>query len=178
MFGQRELKENFNLFGKQFSANKIANSINVFTAINTLSFNFLQGANQSIIDNMALVSEANAGQFFSRGDLAWAKSKYWAEGAGLSDTGKFIPDTKLGKALEMFDALTEFTDQEGNRLVGSKLRKALQSGNLLVVQQAAEHEVSSTRMLALMKNLEGKLQDKDGNVINNEDGVLQTYMIY
>ena len=170
MFGQRELKENFNLFGKQFSANKIANSINAFTAINTLSFNFLQGANQSIIDNMALVSEANAGQFFSRGDLAWAKSKYWAEGAGLSDTGKFIPDTKLGKALEMFDALTEFTDQEGNRLVGSKLRKALQSGNLLVVQQAAEHEVSSTRMLALMKNLEGKLQDKDGNVINNEDG--------
>ncbi len=170
MFGQRELKENFNLFGKQFSANKIANSINAFTAINTLSFNFLQGANQSIIDNMALVSEANAGQFFSRGDLAWAKSKYWAEGAGLSDTGKFIPDTKLGKALEMFDALTEFTDQEGNRLVGSKLRKALQSGNLLVVQQAAEHEVSSTRMLALMKNLEGKLQDENGNVINNEDG--------
>ena len=46
-----------------------------------------------------------------------------------------------------------------NRLVGSKLRKALQSGNLLVVQQAAEHEVSSTRMLALMKNLE-KLQDE------------------
>ena len=170
MFGQRELKENFNLFGKEFSANKIANSINAFTAINTLSFNFLQGANQSIIDNMALLSEANAGQFFSRGDLAWAKSRYWAEGAGLSDTGKFIPDTKLGKALEMFDALTEFTDQEGNRLVGSKLRKALQSGNLLVVQQAAEHEVSSTRMLALMKNLEGKLQDKDGNVINNEDG--------
>ena len=170
MFGQRELKENFNLFGKQFSANKIANSINAFTAINTLSFNFLQGANQSIIDNMALISEANAGQFFSRGDLAWGKSRYWAEGAGLSDTGKFIPDTKLGKALEMFDALTEFTDQEGNRLVGSKLRKALQSGNLLVVQQAAEHEVAATRMLALMKNLEGKLQDKDGNVINNEDG--------
>jgi hypothetical protein len=170
MFGQRELKENFNLFGKEFSANKIANNINAFTAINTLSFNFLQGANQSIIDNMALISEANAGQFFSRGDLAWAKSRYWAEGAGLSDTGKFIPDTKLGKTLEMFDALTEFTDQEGNRLVGSKLRKALQSGNLLVVQQAAEHEVAATRMLALMKNLEGKLKDKDGNVINNKDG--------
>ena len=170
MFGQRELKENFNLFGKQFSANKIANSINAFTAINTLSFNFLQGANQSIIDNMALLTEANAGQFFSRGDLAWAKAQYWSEGAGLSDVGKFIPDTKLGKALEMFDALTEFTDQEGNKLVGSALRKALQSGNLLIVQQAAEHEVSASRMLALMKNLEGKLLDKDGNVINNADG--------
>ena len=170
MYGQRELKENFNIFGAQFSANKIANSINAFTAINTLSFNFLQGANQSIIDNMALFSEGIAGEFFTSKDLAWAKQQYWAEGAGLSDTGKFIPDTKLGKALEMFDALTEFTDQEGNRLVGSKLRKALQSGNLLVVQQAAEHEVSASRMLALMKNLEGKLKDKDGNVIQNKSG--------
>ena len=170
MFGQRELKENFNLFGKQFSANKIANSINAFTALNTLSFNFLQGANQSIIDNMALISEANAGEFFTREELAWAKAAYWSEGAGLSDTGKFVPDTKLGKALEMFDALTEFTDQEGNRLVGSKLRKALQTGNFLVLQQAAEHEVASTRMLALMRNLKGKLKDKDGNVILNEQG--------
>ena len=171
MFGQRELKENFSLMGlKTISANKFANALNSFVAMNTLSFNFLQGANQSIIDNMALISEANAGEFFSRSDLAWAKSQYWSEGAGLSDTGRFIPDTKLGKALEMFDGLTEFTDQEGRRLVGGKLRKALELGNLLVVQQAAEHEVATTRMLALMKNLEGKLKDKDGNVINNEDG--------
>lgn len=170
MFGQRELKQNFRVFGKEVSANKIANSINAFTAMNTLGFNFLQGANQSIIDNMALLQEGVAGQFFTTEELAWAKAEYWSNSAALSDVGKFVPETKLGKALEFFDALTEFTDQDGNRLVGSKLRKALQSGNLLVVQQAAEHEVGSTRMLALMKNLEGKLKDKDGNVINKEDG--------
>jgi hypothetical protein len=170
MFGERQLKANFTLGGKTLSGTKIADSINAFTAINTLSFNFLQGANQSILDNMALVSEGAAGEFFSTADLAWAKSQYWSEGAGLSDVGKFAPDTKLGKALEMFDALTEFTDQEGNRLVGSRLRKAMQTGNFLIVQQAAEHEVAATRMLALMKNLEGKLKDKDGNVITKEDG--------
>tara|TARA_R100000734_G_C3311300_1_gene102134 strand:- start:290 stop:1765 length:1476 start_codon:yes stop_codon:yes gene_type:complete len=166
MFGQIQLKQNL----KGISLTKTVDAINAFTAINTLSFNFLQGFNQSLIDNMAIVAEANAGQFFNTKDLAWAKSQYWAEGAGLTDTGKFMPETKLGKALEFFDALTEFTDQEGNRLVGGKLRKALQLGNALVVQQAAEHEASATRMLALMKNLEGKLKDKDGNVIMNESG--------
>ena len=166
MFGQIQLKQNL----KGISLTKTVDAINAFTAINTLSFNFLQGFNQSLIDNMAIVAEANAGQFFNKKDLAWAKSQYWAEGAGLTDTGKFMPETKLGKALEFFDALTEFTDQEGNRLVGGKLRKALQLGNALVVQQAAEHEASATRMLALMKNLEGKLKDKDGNVIMNESG--------
>jgi len=166
MFGQIQLKQNV----KGISLTKSVDAINAFTAMNALSFNFLQGVNQSLIDNMALVAEAAAGQFFNKKDLGWAKSQYWIEGAGLSDTGKFMPETKLGKALELFDALTEFTDQEGNRLVGGKLRKALQLGNLLVVQQAAEHEVGATRMLALMKNLEGKLKDKDGNVIMNESG--------
>ena len=65
----------------------------------------------------------------------------------------------------MFDALVEFTDKEGNRLVGSNLRKALDTGNLMVVQQGVEHQLTAKRMLALMKNLEGKLKDKDGNVI-------------
>ena len=170
MFGQKELKQNITLAGKEFSATKIVNAFNSFTAFNALSFNFLQGANQSIIDNMGIFSEAVAGEFFTTKDLSWAKSSYWGQSAAIGDTGKFMPDTKLGKALEYFDALTEFTDQEGNRLVGSKLRKALQAGNLLVLQQAAEHEVASTRMLALMKNLEGKLKDKDGKVLLNEDG--------
>ena len=165
MFGETSYRTDVTAFGRTINLEQAAGSVNKYVAMNTLSLNLLQGGNQFILDNASLLQEAVAGQFVTKSDLAWATQKYWGEGAALSDVGNFAPDTKLGKALEMFDALTEFTDREGNKLVGSKLRKALDSGNLMVLQQAVEHELASKRMLALMKNLEGKLKDKDGNVI-------------
>tara|TARA_R110001583_G_scaffold165600_2_gene318349 strand:+ start:8440 stop:12924 length:4485 start_codon:yes stop_codon:yes gene_type:complete len=165
MFGETSYRTDVNVFGKTINLEQAAGSINQYVAMNTLALNVLQGGNQFVLDNISLLGESVAGQFVTKSDLAWATQKYWGEGAALSDVGNFAPDTKLGKALEMFDALTEFTDREGNKLVGSKLRKALDTGNLMVLQQAVEHELASKRMLALMKNLEGKLKDKDGNVI-------------
>ena len=170
MFGQSNLQQDFTVFGKTFSANEAVGTINAFTAMSTLSFNLLQGANQSILDNMMMLQEAFAGQFLNKSDMAWAKSKYWGSGMAMTDIGRFDPKSKIAKAVEYFDALTEFTDTEGNQIVGGKRRKAARTGNLLFLQQAAEHELSATRMLALMKNLEGTLKDSDGNVILNEDG--------
>tara|TARA_R110000803_G_scaffold7596_2_gene24456 strand:- start:267 stop:4826 length:4560 start_codon:yes stop_codon:yes gene_type:complete len=173
MFGQEELKQEFNLFGKNISATQMAGSINQFVAVNNLSFNLLQGANQYVMDNMSLLQEAVAGQFMSTKDLAWAKSQYWAQGA-MKDIGEFMPITKLGKAMEFFDALTEITDREGNRVVGNKAKRLLDSGGLMFLQQGVEHQLSATRMLGLMKSLEGKLKDKNGNVIqrNGKDANL------
>ena len=167
MFGQNELKSEL----RGISLTKLAGNLNAFTAMNTLSFNLLQGTNQLILDNLTMAQEAHANQFMSKKDLAWAKTKYWfSEGAAVADIGKFNPESKLGKALEYFDALTEFTDQEGNKVVGGKARKLLEGGNLLFLQQAAEHELSSTRLLALMHSLKGKLNDSDGKVLKNEKG--------
>ena len=154
MFGQSEFRADFNIGNKQLSANKVAGSLNAYMALNTLSFNFLQGANQVILDNMAMLTESIAGEFVTKGDLAWAKAQYWNIGAAVSDFGRFTPETKMGKALELFDAMTDFTDNEGNKLVGGKARKALSTDNLMFVQQAAEHELSATRMPPLMKNME------------------------
>ena len=170
MFGQSNLQKDFTVFGKTFSANEAVGTINAFTAMSTLSFNLLQGANQSILDNMMMLQESFAGQFLSKSDMAWAKGKYWGSGMAMTDIGRFDPKSKIAKAVEYFDALTEFTDTEGNQIVGGKRRKAARTGNLLFLQQAAEHELSATRMLGLMKNLEGTLKDSDGNVILNEEG--------
>lgn len=170
MYGQTNLQQDFTLFGKTFSANEAVGTINAFTAMSTLSFNLLQGANQSILDNMMMFQEAFAGQFMTKSDLAWAKSKYWGSGMAMTDIGRFDPKSKIAKAVEYFDALTEFTDTEGNQIVGGKRRKLARTGNLLFLQQAAEHELSATRMLALMKNLEGTLKDSDGKVILNDEG--------
>jgi hypothetical protein len=165
MFGETSYRTDVNVFGRTINLEKAAGTVTQYVAMNALSLNLLQGGNQLILDNASLLQEAVAGQFVTKADLAWATQKYWGEAAAMTDIGKFAPETKLGRALEMFDAFTEFTDREGNKLVGSKLRKALDTGNLMIVQQAVEHELSSKRMLALMKNLEGKLKDKDGNVI-------------
>ena len=170
MFGQKELKQTFNLFGKEMSWTKAVGTLNSFTALNMLSFNLLQGVNQSVLDNMSMMQEGVAGEFMDKSEWAWGKTKYWTEGGAISDIGRFMPKTKLGKAMEFFDALTEFHDQEGRRLVGGKARKALQTSNLLFIQQAAEHELSGTRLLGLMRSLKGKLKDSDGNVIMNEEG--------
>lgn len=170
MYGEYELKQNFNILNQEISGTRLVGALNTFTAINALAFNMLQGTNQVILDNLSMMQESVAGEFMSKSNLAWAKAKYWGEGAAISDLGRFDPKTKLGKALEYFDALTEFTDHEGNKLVGSRLRKAFDTGNLLFVQQAAEHELSTTRMLGLMDSLKGKLKDSNGNVIKNEKG--------
>ena len=170
MYGQHELKQQIPVGGKTVSATKTAGAITSFTGINMLAGNILQGANQFILDNTALLTEGVAGQFINKSDLAWAKTKFWSEGAGVRDLGKFAPETKMGKAMELFDALTEFTDNEGKRLVGSMVRRGFSKDNLMFIQQGVEYELSATRMLALMRNLKGKLKDKDGNIIMNEEG--------
>ena len=166
MFDQRELKQEFH----GVSLTKIAGNLNTYTALNTLSFNLLQGANQLILDNLTMAQESVASQFMSKSDLGWAKAQYWFEAGAMTDIGKFDPQTKLGKAIEYFDALTEFSDHEGNKIVGGKARKVLSTDNLLFLQQAAEHELSGTRLLGLMKSLTGKLKDSSGKVIKNEKG--------
>ena len=170
MFGQSELKQNFTIAGKEVSGTQLAGTLNAFTAISTLSFNLLQGVNQSILDNMTMLQEGLAQQFMSKGDWVWGKSKYWSEGGAIGDIGRFDPQSKLGKALEFFDALTEFHDQEGNTIVGSKARKLLNTNNLMFLQQMAEHELSASRLLGLMRSYKGKLKDSNGDVIKNEEG--------
>ena len=168
MFGQNELKQEL----KGISLTKAVGALNTYTALNTLSFNLLQGTNQFILDNLTMAQEAVAKQFMSASDLAWAKTQYWFEAGAMTDIGRFDPKTKIGKAMEYFDALTEFTDHEGNRIVGGKARKLLSADNLLFLQQGVEHELSATRLLGLMRSLKGKLKDSNGKVLKNEKGEL------
>jgi hypothetical protein len=164
LFGQQEIK--VNLGGVDM--NKAINSLNTFTAISNLSFNFLQAANQTILDNLTNLQEGIAGEFYSAKDIAWAKAEYMKQGAGIRDIGKFVPESKLGKAIELFDALVEVTDREGKRIVGGKGRKLADIGNLMSLQAAAEHEMAGTRMLALLHATEAL--DSNGKTIMNDNG--------
>ena len=149
---------------------KLAGKAAAFTAITNLAFNTLQVGNQFVLDNLMGSEEAVAGQFFGKKDFAWAVRMYLSNKGALSDLGAFVPKSKLGQAMMMFDALNEVTDNIGQGVSGNKLKKTMQSDPLFAMQHAIEHQSTGTRMLALLRSYKGKLKDSKGNVLLNERG--------
>ena len=166
-YGQFDLEQG-SFLGADIS--KLAGKAAGLTAVTNLAFNTLQVGNQFILDNLMGAEEGIAGQFYSKSNVAYAGRTYMAEKGALSDLGAFVPKSKLGQAMQMFDALVEVTDNIGDKVTGSKLKKAIQNDNFFALQHAVEHETSAVRMLALLDSYKGKLKDADGNVILTEDG--------
>lgn len=157
-FGEEEIKETFNLLGRQISANKTANKLAGFTALNTLAFNLLQATNQLALDNVRMLEEAHSQQFFNKKNMAWAKSTYLftANGArgSLKDYKAFTPTSKLVNAIQYFDALGENFKSVEEDKTGPKVLKLVQEIPMSL-QTLIEHEVAVTRMLALMDSYKG-----------------------
>jgi hypothetical protein len=120
-----------------------------------------------------MLEEAHSQQFFNKKNMAWAKSTYMfsANGArgSLKDYKAFTPTSKLVNAIQYFDALGENFKSAGEDKTGPRALKLLAEAPMSL-QTLIEHEVASTRMLALMDSYRGKLKDKDGKVIKNENG--------
>ena len=166
-YGQLDLEQGA-ILGVDMS--KLAGKAAAFTAVTNLAFNTLQVGNQFVLDNLMGSEEAVAGQFFGKRDFAWAAKTYAANKGALSDLGAFVPKSKLGQAMMMFDALNEVTDSIGKGVTGSKLKKAMQGDPFFALQHAVEHQATGTRMLALLRSYKGKLKDSKGNVLLNEKG--------
>lgn len=172
-FGEDEIKQSFLLRGKEISANKLANKFASYTALNTLSFNLLQAFNQGVVDNVKLLEESIAGQYWNMSNWSWATKTYHLTKDGgigsLKDYQAFTPETKIVQAIQMFDALGERFNNATRKRSGNKAVKSL-AHIPMTLQELAEHETAVKRMLALMDSYRGKLQDKDGNVIKNAEG--------
>jgi hypothetical protein len=172
-FGEEELKTALNIFGREMSANKLANKVASFTALSNLAGNLLQSTNQMLLDNVRLLEEGHSQQFFNKKNLAWAKGVYHFTSNGglgsLKDFKTFAPETKIVQAIRYFDALGEVLGSTKEDKTGPRMLKLIQEGPM-ALQTIAEHETAVTRMLALMDSYRGKLKDKDGNVIKNESG--------
>ena len=137
------------------------------TALNTPSLNTLQAGNQFILDNLMTWEEAWAGCPTAKRTTGMLPEHIPHPGGAASDAGKVAPETKLGKAMLMFDAMMNLTEGFGRELTGGRLKKAVSTDSAFFIQHAAEHQTSGVRMLALMDSYRGKLKDKDGNVIKN-----------
>lgn len=172
-YGEKDIKTALDIFGREFSANKLANKLASFTALNNLAGNLLQSTNQFLIDNVRLIEEGVANQFFNKGNLAWAKKTYYSVANGglssIKDFDSFAPQSKLVQAIQYFDALGESLDVANKKKSGPLALKALNDVPM-ALQKIAEHETGVTRLLALMDSYRGKLVDENGKVLKNEDG--------
>lgn len=172
-FGEKEIKQEFNILGKVVSANKVINKLSTFSALNTLALNALQATNQFLIDNEKLAEEAVAGQFFNTKNLTWAKGTYtksMLSGETISDAGKFNKETKLARFIQEFDLLGGELGSFAEKRTGNRALKAVDTQSLFILQHMAEHETAVTRGLAIADTYKGKLKDKNGEVIKNADG--------
>jgi hypothetical protein len=172
-FGEKELRQQVSAFGKVFSANKIVNKLATFSALNTLALNALQATNQFLIDNEKLAEEAVAGQYFNTKNLTWAKGTYvkaTMSGETMTDAGKYNNETKIARFIQEFDLLGTELGSFADKRTGNRLLKGVDMQSLFFLQHMAEHETAVTRGLAIADTYKGKLKDKNGNVIKNEDG--------
>jgi hypothetical protein len=171
-FNEQDIRSNFEFLGKQWEGNKLAGKVAGYTAMNNLAFNTLQTTNQLLLDNVRLLEESVSSQYFSNKDLAWAKSEYHLGLSGMSqvkDLGAFFPNSKLGQAVEYFDALGEVLGVSMEKKTGPRALKL--AGKIpMSLQAVVENETSVTRMLAILHSYTGKLKAADGKVIMNEKG--------
>ena len=161
------------------SGQKLADRAVGLTALNSLAFNFLQIGNQAILDNLMIAQEAGAGEFFTREDRKWALGTYMSEKGAIGDTTAFANKSKLGMAMQMFDAMSDITDELGKNITGTALKKAMQGNIAFAMQNAVEHQTTATKMLALMHATKGFVDAQgnpiEGNLWDNlivEDGKL------
>jgi hypothetical protein len=169
-FGETDMKTAISIRGNQISTAKLVNTLNSYTALNSLAFNFLQAGNQFILDNFRVFEEGVASQFYDKKNLGWAKATYYSSITDQTgDALKFAPTSKISQAIVMFDALGENITMARDVRTGPKaLRMA--SGLPMAIQSGIENETAVTRMLAVLDSFKGNLKDKDGNVIKNEKG--------
>lgn len=171
-YGEKEILSIISPQGKAISLNKLSAKIATFTAMNNLAGNLLQVGNQIVIDNIRMQEEAAAKEFFSPSDYLWAKKEYFTTGAisSMQDLGSFAAKSKIVQAAQIFDAFQNIFGEQMDKKTGARVLKGISLSGMFSLQHAAEHESAITRMLALFKSYEGKLLDKQGNVLNNKEG--------
>ena len=162
-YGQLDLNEK--IFG--YSAAKLAGMSTQLTSAASLSINTLQIANQAVLDNLMIAQERVAGEFFEGARWGWANGVLIENGLGLMDIGKPVPGTKLGKAVQFFNALVD-AELGDERFTKSYVQQFFTSNTLFFAQHGIEYQTAATRMLALLDSVTP--EDADGNTFTNEKG--------
>ena len=167
-----EMQKAEELFG--FSLSKVTNSLTAFSAYTSIAADILKGVANNLQGNIQVIIEANAGEFFTKKNLAKAKATYMKNaGSFLADFGKSSPQNLLSQLTELYDAIQgDFKDKYGRNVSGSLAGKLFRTDTLFFNQHFGEHEIQVSTMLALM----------DATIVTDKSGksmtLLEAHQLY
>lgn len=154
---------------RKIAAAKTVSFVTGITAIARLGFNTLQASNQLLHDNTMGSSEAWAQQFYSYENMWKARQIVYMGGLSLEGIApKFNKKSKLQQYLLMVNAMQEGGDF--SKSTGTAAKRAFSKNIAMFQQRGAEFLSTAEKAVALALELEGKLKDKNGNVIKNKNG--------
>lgn len=162
----------------KFSAIKIVDKLNAWTAKAAMSLSLLNGLSNVATGNMMMTYEALAKHYFKPSDVLWADITYAKNSvAMLGNLGNRIKDDKLSLFTEMFDVSQEydkdmFRDVKWNRK--TKMGRIEFGKALMFMQDSGEHWMSHRTALSVAHTT--MLKDKEGNLHNLWDSLEIEYL--
>ena len=153
-YGQEEIKSSFNLAGTEFSTNKVAGKLQSFSSLSMMAGNVVSGITNSIWGNYQTLAQSIGGKNYTKGEWLAALGHYTANmPAYAADLGKRIGKSKDNQLAEIFDAIQgEYKDHYGNKVSGTLARRLFTSNALFFNQNATEHQIQLTSMIAILKH--------------------------
>lgn len=162
MYG-RLSKEGDDLLDGKINTKKGANVLNRLASLNQLALNLLAGVAAVGTDEVNVLSEANASQFFNRKDLIKADKTYFKNiWEMIAESGNNNKNNKMALFQREFDLLHEFENDIRNKKYGkSRLAKIFGENSLYVFMSAGSHFGEMRVSLAVANATKVKLGDEE-----------------
>jgi len=150
---------------------KVANTLNMVTALNTYALNLLAGIANVVQGTVMMRIESIAGEYFKWKDVAKADATFWKEvGAYMSEIGVANKTSKLALFDEMFNVMQDFESEIASKdIQRSRMGRLMQSNSLYFISNAGEFWMQNRTALAMAMNYE--MLDANGNKTNLWDAL-------
>lgn len=151
------------LFGDTVNLDKIADKLQLFTSVASLSFDANTGVANAVIGKYASALEAIGGETFSSKDWWKANGIYTTNiPRMLSDIGSRKKSSIYNQLSDYFDAIQgQYKDQYGKSISGSRFRQLFNTDTLFAFSNIGEHTIQVTNMIAVLNSY--KVKGPDGN---------------
>lgn len=163
VYEQRKNDEGtFEFMGNEIDKAKLIDTIKDYTGLVGLGFNIFSNISNVTVGTLQQFIEASAGEYFTWKDYAkalWQYRELVVE--HLAELNSPLKKNKLSLLIQMFDPTGEqFESYRESRFYKNPVARILGNGVLAYLgQNAGEHELHCTTMLAMFNNI--KLHDKD-----------------
>ena len=157
------------LFGTKLDQAKTLDNLKNYTAWATLGLNIFSGLNNIMVGKYQLLLEGIAGEYFNVKDIAIADKNYTKIlPEYLSEIGSTKMTSRLGLLRELFDiGQNADIDAKHQEFYKSTTMRIFGGANVMFLQSAGEHYMSTRTLLAYMNNY--KVKDSTGKEITLYD---------